>query len=416
MSVTLIHADGVVRGDDEDIVDGAVALDGDHRVVDVGAASEILPRHAGATIRRVSGVIAPFLVNAHTHVELSALRGKVPGGHGFVPWVDKLVTSRPFLTEEDESEGISNGVAELSRACTSAVGEVTNGLAAARPLSAAGMSVVLFHEMFGVLEEPAVKAARELLQTARKWQADIATDPALRRVRHTPSPHTLYTTHASAVRILCDAARDAGARITIHLAEHPAERSAVELGSGPSVAWMQSRLRLPESALSFPKRPLFDVASDLGVLRENTLLVHLTDAKRDELARVRDSGARPVLCPRSNLFIETRLPPLLTMLELGLEPALGTDSLASNTSLDVLMEARALRDRFSGVPASRLLRMATWNGARALDLAGAGLGRIAKGASPGIFAVSGDLAGASPSSFLLTQTSAAREKLAPPNP
>jgi len=150
------------------------------------------------------------------------------------------------------------------------------------------------------------------------------------------------------------------------------------------------------------------------VLRENTLLVHLTDAKPQELARVRDSGARPVLCPRSNLFIETRLPPLLSMLELGLEPALGTDSLASNTSLDVLMEARALRDRFSGVPASRLLRMATWNGARALDRPA--LGRIAKGSSPGIFAVSGDLAGATPSAFLLNHTSAARETLAPPNP
>jgi cytosine/adenosine deaminase-related metal-dependent hydrolase len=411
---TIIHADGLVRGDEDDLLDGAVVLDEAHRVLDVGPAAEVLPRHAGAPITRVHGVVAPFLVNAHTHVELSALRGKVPGGHGFVPWVDKLVTSRPFLTEEDESEGISTAVEQLSAAATSAVGEVTNGLTAARALANAGMSVVLFHEMFGVLEEPATKAARDLLETAKKWRADIAAEPALRRVRHTPSPHTLYTTHASAVRILCDAARDAGARITIHLAEHPAERSAIELGSGPSVAWMQSRLRIPEAALSFPRRPLFDVAAELGVLRDNTLLVHLTDARPQELARVRDSGAFPVLCPRSNLYIETRLPPLLSMLELGLEPALGTDSLASNTSLDVLAEARALRDRFSGVPASRLLRMATWNGARALDFQS--LGRIARGASPGVFAVSGDLAGGTPSSFLLSHVSAARERLAPPNP
>ncbi len=414
MHATVIHADGLIRGDEGDLLDAAVVMDSEHRVLDVGPAAEILPRHAGAKIQKVRGVVSPFLVNAHTHVELSSLRGKVPGGHGFVPWVDKLVTSRPFMTEEDESEGIASGVAELSRAATSAVGEVTNGLAASRALSSAGMSVMLFHEMFGVLEDPAIKAARDLLETAKKWRADIAADPSLRRVRHTPSPHTLYTTHASAVRMLCDAARDAGARITIHLAEHPAERSAVELGSGPSVSWMQSRLKIPESAFTFPRRPLFDVAAELGVLRDNTLLVHLTDAKPHELGRVRDSGALPVLCPRSNLYIETRLPPLLTMLELGMEPALGTDSLASNASLDVLMEARALRDRFSGVAHWRLLRMATWNGARALDFPG--LGRIAKGASPGIFAVTGDLAGASPSSFLLNHTSAPREKLSPPNP
>jgi cytosine/adenosine deaminase-related metal-dependent hydrolase len=151
--------------------------------------------------------------------------------------------------------------------------------------------------------------------------------------------------------------------------------------------------------------PLFDYAASLGVLAPNVLLVHLTDAREDELARVAESGASVVFCPRSNLYIEGKLPPLLAARKAGITPALGTDSLASNASLDVLAEARALGDRFSNVPARELLTMATWNGARALGRTD--LGRIAKGARPGIAAIDGDV-GDDPSAFVLRQVKAKR--------
>jgi len=112
------------------------------------------------------------------------------------------------------------------------------------------------------------------------------------------------------------------------------------------------------------------------------LLVHLADATSKELETVARRSAPVVVCPRSNLFIETKLPPILAMREAGIEPALGTDSLASNLSLDVLAEARALKDRFPAISAAELLRMATWNGARALGRSD--LGRIARGARPGL--------------------------------
>jgi cytosine/adenosine deaminase-related metal-dependent hydrolase len=116
------------------------------------------------------------------------------------------------------------------------------------------------------------------------------------------------------------------------------------------------------------------------------------------MALVAERGAPVVFCPRSNLFIETRLPPLLAARAAGILPALGTDSLASNVSLDVLAEARALADRFPGVPAQELLRMATWEGARALGLADAG--RIARGARPGLIAIDGE-PGDDPCAFVL---------------
>jgi len=167
------------------------------------------------------------------------------------------------------------------------------------------------------------------------------------------------------------------------------ERRAIERGEGPVVQWLATRSRVDPAELAWPKRPAIDVADDLGALAEDVLLVHLTEARPDELARVAKAKSPVVLCPRSNLHIEGKLPPLLAIMEAGIEPALGTDSLASNASLDVLAEAKALADRFPNVPAWELVKMATWNGARALGLPRKG--RIAEGASPGLVAIDGDV-------------------------
>jgi len=394
-----VHADAVVVGDGAPIADGAVVVSGRGVVVEVGVAGEVLPRHQGIAVERVRGVVFPGLVNAHTHVELSTYRGRVSGGRGFVDWVDRFVALRGETAGDEELEGIARGVSELEAACTAAVGEVTNTLAAVHPLARAGIGGCVFHEVFGVHREQvmtrveALKA--ELEERVGGWPtADIS---------YAPAPHTLYTTHREAVSVLLGAALAHGARTSLHLAEHAAERRAIEQGDGPVPQWLERRARA--AGLDWPRLPLFDYAASVGALAPHVLLVHLTDATSAELARVAQSGAPVVFCPRSNLYIEGKLPPLLAAREAGLEPALGTDSLASNASLDVLVEARALRDRFPGVPARDLLTMATWNGARALGRPE--LGRLAKGASPGVAAIDGALQG-DPCEFLIAQVKAPR--------
>jgi cytosine/adenosine deaminase-related metal-dependent hydrolase len=95
------------------------------------------------------------------------------------------------------------------------------------------------------------------------------------------------------------------------------------------------------------------------------------------------------------------------MLRAGIVPALGTDSLASNLSLDLLAEAKALADRFPAVPKATLLTMATTAGARALGRTD--LGRLARGFRPGVIAVTGELgADEDPCAFVLRKPPSAR--------
>jgi aminodeoxyfutalosine deaminase len=343
-------------------------------------------------------------VNAHTHLELSALRGHVPGGAGFVAWVERLIGARSEISPEEDAEAIDRAVAELTAAGTVAVGEVTNTLAAAGPLSRGGFGGCLFHEVFGVQREGVMRRFHALVADVDEKIGRFSA-PSL---AYAIAAHTLYTTHPDAVRAIADFARAHGRLTSLHLAEHAAERRALEHGDGPVIGWLASRVGMvPE----WPRRGPLEFADELGMLGPHALLVHLSDAREPELAKVAARGAPVVLCPRSNLHIEARLPPLLAMRAQGIAPALGTDSLASSPSLDVLAEARALADRFPQVPARELLQMATWNGARALGLAERG--RVAKGARPGLFAIEGELGGLDPCAFALRHVKAPRRRVAP---
>jgi cytosine/adenosine deaminase-related metal-dependent hydrolase len=398
----LIHADGVVVGDDRALRDGAVVVSRGGEVLDVGEAATLLPKHAGLDKARVHGVVFPGLVNAHTHIELSALRGQVPGGKGFVAWVDGFVGHRSEVAEDDERAAIEEAVKDLEGFGTSAVGDVSNRLTSVRALHRSGIGGSVFHEVFGV-DEAALRRSVAALGAMRdeavgSWPTDD--------LAYAVAPHTLYTTHPRVVSEIVLHARHERAPSTLHLAEHAAERRALLAGDGPMVDWLMSRTRGAAAQFPWPKMGPIAFADSLGALGPHVLSVHVTDASEAELRLMRERNASVVLCPRSNLYIDLRLPPLTALLAAGLEPALGTDSLASNASLDVLAEARALQDRFPTVSAELLLRMATWNGACALRRQD--LGRIAKGTRPGIVAVLGDLGEGDPCAFLLAHVKAKR--------
>jgi cytosine/adenosine deaminase-related metal-dependent hydrolase len=403
MTVRVFHADHVLPGDAPPIADGAVVVGDTGEIIEVGRAGEVVARHpVGGGAVRVRGVVFPGLVNAHTHIELSAMRGRVGGGRGFVGWVDSLVAQRPEVSAEENAEAIAAAIDELARSGTVAVGEVTNSLGAVGALARRGIGGCVFHEVFG---QDRATVLRRVEGLRAEVDERVPSWPS-RDLTYAPAPHTLYTTHEDAVRALLESAKRYGTLTSLHLAEHAPERRAVEQGDGPVPEWLLARAK---QRPAWPKEPLFDYAERLGALSPMVLLVHLVEARADELARVAEKGAPVVLCPRSNLHIEMKLPPLLAIRAAGIEAALGTDSLASNASLDVLAEAKALADRFPGVPAWELVKMATWNGARALGRTD--LGRLAKGARPGLLAVEGDV-NVDPATFLLSNLRLPRRVLA----
>lgn len=379
MTVRVFHATGLVVGDGPSVRDGAVVVSDQGEIVDVGRAEDLLPRHAGAPVSVVKGVIFPGLVNAHTHLELSSLAASAPPGLGFAGWAKAMLAERMRTPAEVAGRATQAAVDTLVRLATVAVGDVGNGLSAAPPLRAAGVVGSLFHEVFGSVREAALERVRGLEHDALSHAAAFEGG-----LRWAPSAHTLHTTHPDAVQAVVALARSHGARSSLHLAEHAAEREALEDGRGPMIDFLAS-MGVPVGARAWPGKGPVSFAAELGLLAPDVLLVHLADATNEELDRIAEAGSPVVLCPRSNQWIEGLVPRLPAMLARGLSPALGTDSLASSPSLDVLEEARELGLRFPELHADVRVRMATWNGAEALGIST--IGRIRGGARPGLFAV-----------------------------
>lgn len=405
--VRCLLAPHVFTGEGALVADGAVVVDDDGNVLDIGTQADVLPRATGAEIARFAGLLMPGLVNAHTHVELSHLRGQVPGGAGFFPWVMSLLKARAASMDEDAASAADAAADELARAGTVAVGDVSNGLGAVHALARKGIGGIVFHEVYGYDRHRATvrlcDLARERAEVVGAWPG---TDLA-----YAPAPHTLYTTHPDVVRGAVRAARKEGVRSSIHLGEHPAEREFLEHGTGGVVRFAES-IGASLEGFPVPRRSPVAFADELEILGPDVILVHLTTTTRQELDLVAERRAPVVLCPRSNLMIEVRLPPVADVLAAGILPALGTDSLASNSTLDVLAEAKAIAERYPTVPAATLLAMATAAGADAL--ARPDLGRIAKGKRPGVLHVDAPPpAGVDPARHYVTRPPSTRSWAAP---
>lgn len=393
----------------EPIEHGAVVLDAAQRVIAVGEAKALRAAYPDALWSREQAILLPGLVNAHTHLELSALRGHTRSGGGFGPWVQSMMQARGTLAPEQDLEAIDAAVSELLRSGTVAVGEVTNTLASVESLGSAPLLGRVFHEIYGMRRE----TADVMRGMAKQARSELAHFPA--NLSYAPAPHTLYSLHPESARAIVAEARERGERTTLHLSEHAAERAFLRDGTGPFADFLKER-KVDPADWSPPGISPVDYAAQLELLAPDVIAVHLCATTKDELLRVAANGAPTVLCPRSNLFIELKLPPLYDMLDAGLLPGLGSDSLASNTTLDVLAESAALRDRFPQISPLLLLQMATWYGAVALGLTHR-VGALRAGLSPGLIAIDLPVAGPAvrdPAAHILRFPTAPRRVLARP--
>jgi cytosine/adenosine deaminase-related metal-dependent hydrolase len=307
-------------------------------------------------------------VNAHLHLELSHLAGRVAGGEGLPAWIHRFLSARAATRDGEPERAMEAAARDLLAAGVAAAGDVTNTLASLRPLASAGIAGTLYHEVFGFTPhrlEGALAAARAAREAAGAPPAGL---------RIAPSPHAVYSTHPAAVAELLRAGP-----ASIHLAEDPAERELCASGTGAFGQLLVSLGGRLDDLWPAARSPVAAVAPALAA---HHLVVHAVDVDDEDLALLARSGATIVLCPRSNRYIGGWLPPVRRYLEAGLPLAVGTDSLASSPSLAPLAELALLRRELPDLPAARLLPLA-WNGAA---VGAPTVGRLTPGTAPGVVA------------------------------
>jgi len=307
--------------------------------------------------------VLPAFVNAHTHLELSGLRGRLPPGP-FPAWVRALIALR---AGEVPAEAVRAGAAEALATGTAAVGDISTAGAAMDVIRGAGApGGVVFEEVLGL--DPS-RAAAALDGAARRLR------PGNGRVRPGLSPHAPYSVSAPLFQGVAARAAALGLPLAVHVAESPEELEFLARGTGALRDLLEELRAFPAGFRPPGVTPVAWLAR-LGLLERRPLLVHANYLDDDDVARIRGSGCAVVFCPRSHHFFGYDQCSVPRLLAAGVTVALGTDSLASAPSLDLMEEVRALAAS-GGVAPARALHLATRAGGEALGLPEAG--RLAPG-------------------------------------
>ncbi len=309
--------------------------------------------------------ILPGLVNAHTHLDLSDARGKIPPTPDFTAWLRGVIEHRRRQTAEQVQQSINEGVSESQRQGVTLLGDIAvNGLSW-DALSHAWIRAVVFHEMIGLSTERATAAYLD----ATMWQINSGRPtgdccPGM-------SAHAPYSFRADILPLVARCGMPGNNQITIHLAESRAECELLDRQSGPFVPFLAELGVWDPTAFARNLGHVIELVSGA----DQVLLVHCNYLRPETPI---PSHATIVYCPRTHAAFGHPPHPFREFQKCGVRVVLGTDSLASNPDLDILAEARFVHARHSDLPGETLLRMITLDGAIAL-----GWGDVTGSLTPG---------------------------------
>lgn len=326
-------------------------------------------------IERFRGALCPGFVNAHCHLELSHMKGLVPEKTGLPEFIMQIV-SRRHENADQKLEAIKLADEEMWRNGIEAVGDICN---TADTLEIKASSRIKYHSFVEVFSFDSSRADEVLQEGIR-----VATLYKERGLKTTIVPHAPYSVSKQLFSGIREQQENFTGTISIHNQETASENEMFVSGSGELVEIFK---KFGEDFSDF--EPQFASSLDYH-LRElaqnqNVILVHNTQTRPEEI--VHANKTRNDLfwcaCPNANLYIENRVPNVPIWLESGAKVCVGTDSLASNHQLSVLEELRLIQQYHPQLTVGQLLKIATLNGASALNL-DQEKGSFQKGKLPGV--------------------------------
>src|SRR2546426_6365289 len=310
--------------------------------------------------------IIPGFVNAHSHLELTILRGFLED-LAFSEWIPKLTRAKYQDLGRDEMLASARlGCVEMIRAGVTCLGEVMDLGTAWEAMREFGLQGVAYQEVFGPAENQADEALAALKQKIENYRKDETET-----LRVGVSPHAPYTVSAKLYRAVNELAGRENLRLTTHIAESEDEGMFVRWGAGPfAERWSERGIPVEPPGCT----PLAYIDS-LGLLRPETLLVHAIDLEDTDFQLLREKRPALVHCPKSNAKLAHGIARIPEIRDTGITIGLGTDSVASNNVVDMFEEMRAAifqqrarTKQLDAINAESAFRMATLGGAECLGL------------------------------------------------
>jgi len=365
-------ADYVMPVTSSPIKNGVIAMDENGTVLGVYD-NDSVPKDV--EIERLKGVLIPGFINAHCHLELSHLLGKIPQKQGLVKFITEVMSNRGA-----DDDVVQEAMAEADRTMYAngiqAVGDHVNSAISAKVKENSKITYHTFVEILGLKEDEAAQKIDE----AREVEFNF------------DSGHASITMHApySCSKALFKAFKKSVSEdniISIHNQESEEENKLFRYKTGEFLDFYK-QIGFPADEFKAQARNSVQTYMSYLPTGNKVILVHNTYTSLKDLDFIRRMGRDVVmcLCPKANLYIEDALPKVNIFEQNGCEIAIGTDSLASNDSLSILDELKVLHKHFPDLDFIQTLKWATIKGAKALTVEES-LGSLEVGKTPGLLLV-----------------------------
>jgi cytosine/adenosine deaminase-related metal-dependent hydrolase len=365
----------------EQVFSGTQLLDG-HPVLVVredGTIEDIIAREdAGEDIQQLNGLLSPGFVNAHCHLELSHLKNVIPPHTGLQEFVKQIVSLRKVeehviadAIEKAEDEMFQNGIV--------AVGDICNTLDTLEQKIKHRIAYYSFVELYDLDPTRAHDKIIAGINIQNTFQENC--------IRASLVPHAPYSVSFNLWKLLTE--HFESHTITMHNQETKDENDFFETKTG-SFLGMYERTKV--SLDFFEPTGLTSVRSVLPYFKKahRSILVHNSFTSVEDIQAVQKEMPNSFwcICANANQYIEQTMPPIELLRSQKATIVMGTDSYASNWSLNMLDEIKTIQHHLPQIPLDELLGWATLNGAKALQM-DKGIGSFEKGKKPGIVLIEG---------------------------
>jgi len=353
------------------ILDGAVEIK-NKKIINVGKFKEVSKEAILAkTIDFGETIILPALVNAHTHLELSALRFKIsPSSGDFISWVKNVIKLKENLSLVEIKESAKAVLYHFWKEGIGIVGDVGNTALTLDLLCNSTFYGYFFHEVISFkggynLKEIQVKSPSPNFKITYSAHAPYSVSPLLLQA--------IKSYNKKRKKLFC-----------IHCAESIEEIKFLEKGEGPLLEFLKERGQWNENFVP-PRVSPIKYLNSLKLLDEDTLLVHVIHIDEKDLEILKNTKPKICICLKSNLFIGVGIPRLKELLSAGLDVCIGTDSLASNDQISIWEEMKTIYTYYPDISPEEILKIATFKGAKVLGFDK--MGAILAGYNPNMLVV-----------------------------
>jgi cytosine/adenosine deaminase-related metal-dependent hydrolase len=343
---------------DFSVIENAALVAADGVIQAAGRFSQLERTYSGHVVDFGDAWMLPGFINAHTHLELSGLKGKIAPTPHFIEWLGQLIPRRLLMGEQHVRDATELGITESLEAGTTCIVDISSFEASIAPLQHAPVRKWIFFEAIDLNPQTARQTAEQCRTRLSQTSPHPLLSPGI-------SPHAPYSVSPELFKTLHVLARENKLLMAVHCAEVKEELEFLMNGRGKMYERF-SLFRFIPKGWTPPSLPSVRYLNSLGLLDSSMLLIHCNYPSPDEVDLVKHTEASVVYCPGSHRFFSHDPYPLREYLRAGITVCVGTDSLASNESLSLLRELRILHEQFPELRAAHLVQLCTWNAAKAL--------------------------------------------------